>query len=188
METKMKTVIINGSPRKGGETAAMVAELRKTLKGQVLEIRTYDEEVRPCVDCRYCWKHQGCVIQDRMQDWYREIELADHLVIASPLYFSEITGSLLSFASRFQLFFSTQYIRKEPVFAGKKKKGAVLLVGGNDTSGGETAIKTCKILLKQANAPMVGAVMSLQTDRVPVVQDPNVPPAMQRLTELLQQA
>lgn len=49
----MKTLIINGSPKKDGDTAVLINELVRNLKGEVVILTCYDE-ISPCNDCRFC--------------------------------------------------------------------------------------------------------------------------------------
>ena len=82
----MKTLIINGSPRKNGNTVTFLNELKKHLHGEILQVDTYYAKSSPCNDCRYCWTNEKCVIQDEMQDVYKMIDEADNIIIASPIY------------------------------------------------------------------------------------------------------
>ena len=143
----MNTLVFNGSPRKNGETVHMIEELKKHLHGEVQIVRAYSKDLRPCVDCRYCWTRKGCAQEDGMQAVYRSIEAADHIVIASPVYFSELTGQLLAVLSRLQTYYCARAFRKEKPFA-KEKIGAVLLNGGGDGSA-ERAAATARTLLRQ---------------------------------------
>lgn len=52
----MKTLILNGSPHKNGDTSYIVNELKKKIDGEIEEIFLYDAKISPCIDCRYCWK------------------------------------------------------------------------------------------------------------------------------------
>ena len=54
----MKTLIINGSPKKNGDTAALIDELLRHLEGEV-RIISGDDSISPCIDCRFCWKKNG---------------------------------------------------------------------------------------------------------------------------------
>ncbi len=121
----MKTVIFNGSPRKSGATSAIVSYLQENLPGEVIRIDSYTASVSPCIDCRYCTTHEGCALQDEMQEIYRHSNEADVVILASPIYFGQLTGSLLSLASRLQYFW-TDKKRLSP----KKRLGAVVLVDG----------------------------------------------------------
>ena len=64
----MKTLILNGSPRKKGETAFMIEALSRELGGEIKVVNAYTADIRPCVDCRWCFKNPGCAVKDEMQE------------------------------------------------------------------------------------------------------------------------
>lgn len=148
----MKTLIINGSPRKNGNTVTMLNELKKHLNGEVFQVDTYYTNSSPCYDCRHCWTNEECIINDEMQDVYKMMDEADNFVIASPIYFGNLTGSLLNWASRLQLFWVSRYIRKVEPLNAKYRKGAVILIVNGGTDNIEPAIFNGKDLLKKARA------------------------------------
>ncbi len=56
-----------------------------------------------------------------MQETYKYIEECDNILIASPIYFSELTGALLNIGSRLQTYFCARFFRKEkPIKKAKK--------------------------------------------------------------------
>lgn len=83
----MKTLIFNGSPRKNGDTMTLVNEFIKYLDGEYKIIDAYDSNIKPCIDCRYCWENKGCCQNDEMQKVYDYIQECDNILIASPIYF-----------------------------------------------------------------------------------------------------
>ena len=165
-----KTLILNGSPRKNGDTVSLIKLLTEKLKGEYKILNTFYGNISPCTDCRSCQKNRGCVINDEMSEIYKYTEDCNNIVIASPIYFSELTGSLLNVGSRFQAFYcSRRFLNPEPVF--KKKKGGIILVGGGDGSF-DTAEKTARVLLRHMGAETVfPLVCSHNTDNVPAVYD-----------------
>jgi len=165
----MRTLILNGSPRLNGDTAALVAALRSELSGSIDEVNAYHDRISPCIDCRVCWQQDVCAIDDGMQDIYRLQPQYDAVVIASPIYFSNLSGSLLALCSRFQ-FFWVQRVMKGIDLRGKAKRGAILLTGGGDDSS-YAARKSAAILLHQLNATVIGEVMSLQTNNLTASED-----------------
>lgn len=167
----MKTLIFDGSPRKNGDTAALIAAFTENLEGEYSVIRAYDEKgVSPCVDCRYCWDHPACAIGDDMQKIYGLIEESDCIVMASPLYYSELTGPLLSLLSRLQVYYCTRKFQEISLIE-KPKIGGILLAGGGD-GGPEQAVKTAKMLLRSMGAAQIAdPVMSLHTNEVPARDD-----------------
>lgn len=83
----MKTLIFNGSPRKNGETAYMIRTLQENLGGDFKVVNAYRADIRPCIDCRWCFDHAGCAVKDEWQEVLSYIEECDHIIMASPVYF-----------------------------------------------------------------------------------------------------
>ncbi len=162
----MKTLIFNGSPRKHGETAYMIRTLQEALGGEYRVVDAYRADIRPCADCRWCFEHAGCAIRDEWQEVFSYIEECDHIIMASPVYFEEITGMLLAVMSRLQTCFSARYIRREEPVP-KRKTGGVLLVAGS-IGPREKAESTAEMLLKQMNCSSLGTVYVNCTDKVSV--------------------
>ena len=136
----MKTLIICGSPRRNGDTMNLIDEFIKNINGEYNLWTVYECNIRPCIDCRYCWRNNGCSVNDEMQDLYQYIQECDNILIASPIYFSLLTGQLLAVLSRLQTYFCARYFRKEKPIK-KSKKGAIILVGGGDGSVDKALIK-----------------------------------------------
>ncbi len=179
----MKTLIINGSPRKRGETAALIEILIQRLPDTVRVLNAFEVQVKPCVDCRYCRTHSECTIKDEMQDIYAMIEESDCIVIASPIWFASLPAPLLSMASRLQRCFSARFFRKEPMFGGKR--GAVILTAGG-TGGEESAFKTASILLREMGVERIAPLAaSLHTDRCSAAEDQAAMKAVEKAVDFL---
>lgn len=168
----MKTVIINGSPRKDGDCMTLVNEIIKYLDGEVQIIHTYFDDIKPCIDCRYCWSHPECAIKDDMQNVYDLLRESDNIIIASPVYFSELTGQLLNFASRLQLFYMSKRMNRETGLSNKIKNGVLVVAAGGDTKNlEERVVKTARIILKYVNAKLIEIISTLHTDNLPAKND-----------------
>lgn len=166
----MKTLIINGSPRKLGDSMTLVNEMIKNLSGEVEIVDTYYDDINPCIDCRFCWKNYGCLIDDEMQKVYKLLDEVDNVIISSPVYFSELTGKLLSFASRLQRFYVLRCIKKDKNFKLKEKNGVLILTGGGDGSI-EPAVSRANIIFRQINVQSIGSIVSLKTNDIPAYED-----------------
>lgn len=166
----MKTLIINGSPRKSGDSMNLVNEMIKYLDGETKIINTYFDNISPCMDCRFCWNNFGCCIDDDMQEVYRLFDEVDNVILSSPLYFSELSGKLLCFASRLQCFYTFKYIQKNSNFKLKRKNGVIIITGGGDGCT-EPALKSAQIMLRHINATIIGTVESLKTNILPAKED-----------------
>lgn len=166
----MKTLIINGSPRIHGDTESLVSIIRKEHIGECKVLNAYRCNISPCIDCRHCWEHCGCAINDEMQEIYDYIQVCDNILIASPIYFSELTGKLLDVGSRLQTYFCARFFRNEEMIQ-KSKKGAVILVGGGDGNM-DKAYDTACTLLRHMNCHNVHKlVFSHNTNKRPAIDD-----------------
>lgn len=166
----MKTLIFNGSPRKKGDTVTLINEMLKNINGEYIVISGYFDDIAPCNDCRYCYTNKGCSIKDKMGEVYDYLEICDNVIIASPIYFSELTGPLLSVMSRLQTYFCSRSLRKEEMTM-KEKSGGIILVGGGDGKI-EGALRTAKILLRHMNVKeYLDPVVSHNTNNVSAKED-----------------
>ena len=168
----MKTLIFNGSPRIHGDSSSLIQLVTEKIDGEYRVVNAYRCHISPCVDCRYCWKNSGCAIKDEMQDVYQFIQECDNIRIASPLYFSELTGKLLDVGSRLQTYFCARFFRKEEPIA-KPKKGAVLLVGGGDGHINKAYDTACTLLHHMNCYDIHQAVYSHGTNERPASDDEN---------------
>lgn len=103
---------------------------------------------------------------------YPNICKADAIVLASPLYYSELTGAVLNFASRLQYFYASEFIRKDHSIHIKPKKAVLLLIGGGSSKDVSCASKTAGIILKQINALITVNISYLNTDKAPLISHP----------------
>lgn len=166
----IKTLVLNGSPRINGDTMNLINIVTQKITGEYKIVNAYRCNISPCMDCRYCWKNSGCVIDDEMQEIYDYIQECDNILIASPIYFSELTGKLLDVGSRLQTYFCGRFFRKEEPIA-KSKKGAVILVGGGDGHM-DKAFGTACTLLQHMNCYDINEVVfSHNTNKRPAIED-----------------
>ena len=166
----MKTLILNGSPKRNGDLSALLAAFSQELEGEVRTISMYDG-ISPCLDCRYCWQHPGCAVRDGMQEIYPYLERCHNLVLASPIWFSSLSGPLLNLASRFQTYFAARFFRGEaPTLT--PKNGVVLFTGGEPGTE-EQPLQTAMTIFKTVGVrrPAVAVVRSMCTDQLPARED-----------------
>ena len=94
-----KIVILNGSPRKTGNTSSLTAafaEGAKAAGNEVTEFHLSGMNIRGCLGCWGGGKEEACpcVQKDDMQQIYPVYREADVVVLASPLYYWFISGWL----------------------------------------------------------------------------------------------
>ena len=110
MNKKLKVLIINGSPRVGGNTSVALREMETVFNEQGVEteiVQIGAEPVRGCIACGYCYEHDRCVFDDVVNTIAPKFEAADGLVIASPVYFANANATLVACLDR--LFYSTGF-------------------------------------------------------------------------------
>ncbi|MDR3215213.1 MAG: flavodoxin family protein [Bacilli bacterium] len=163
----MKIVILNGSPNKQGTTKQLCDYLFKD-QNEVITYYAYDNKVKACIGCNYCFNHKNKCIYDGKDDFKKvmaDVIEADLLVLASPLHFSSFSGKLLSLISRLQVYFPLKYYYKEPL-PFKDKKGLSIIVGGNDYPTMFDAIKPVdRIIYNHTNAKQVKRLLFKGSDQ-----------------------
>jgi multimeric flavodoxin WrbA len=91
----MYVLAISGSPRKKGNTAILVKEVLKHIKGKKKFISLAGLNINPCDSCDRCWKENiECVIDDDIKWILREIKKCDVLILGSPCYFGMVSAQL----------------------------------------------------------------------------------------------
>ena len=109
MKRKRQVLAINGSPRRRGNTEALLDAMAKGLAaaGALCEIvRVSDLDIHPCIGCGGCEKGGECVLEDDMTGLYPKIIEADRIVLASAIYFYGITAQAKGFVDRCQALWS----------------------------------------------------------------------------------
>jgi multimeric flavodoxin WrbA len=100
-----KIIIVLGSPRKKGNSAALANQVEAGAKACGAKVRTFnlhDMKISPCTACDACQRDtaRDCVIKDRMKQLYPELRQADALVIASPIYWFTMSAQTKLFMDR----------------------------------------------------------------------------------------
>ncbi len=98
-------LILNGSPREKGNTTVLANQLTAGAeeKGALVESFFLDSmNIRPCDACDFCQENEdGCVIADDMQKIYPKLRAADVIVLATPVYWFNLTAQLKACIDRF---------------------------------------------------------------------------------------
>ena len=106
----MKVLLINGSPRKNGNTAIALNEMIKIFDKEGIEAECAqigNLDVRGCIACGTCGTKGRCVFDDVVNDLAPKFEAADGLVVASPVYYASANATLIACLDR--LFYSTKF-------------------------------------------------------------------------------
>ena len=123
----MNILVLNGSPRPNGNTAAMVAAFVEGAGENghnITVVPVCQKKIAGCLACEYCHTKGGgkCVQMDDMQEVYSVLTEAEMIVLASPIYYHSVTGQLQCAINRI-------YALDKPK---KLKKAALILSSGDD--------------------------------------------------------
>ena len=102
----MKVLLINGSPRREGNTYTALCEVARQLEVQGIEseiVWVGTRPVRGCIACGKC-KQQGnnrCVFDDDVtNEVIGKMEQCDAIIVGSPVYWGQPSGQLLCLQQR----------------------------------------------------------------------------------------
>ena len=127
----MKTLIINASPRKGGNTSIAIDIITKVLNREGIETEVVQigmESIRGCMACYKCAELGKCVIDtDIVNELADKLIAADGFILASPVYYGGMNGTLKSALDRI-------FLRN--IDCGGKVAAAIAVCrrGGNETT------------------------------------------------------
>ena len=88
----MRAAVLMGSPRRNGNTAALLTPFCEELERSGIGTETvwlYDRDIQPCVACRACqvdWTGFGCSRRDDGQALFDLVLASDLMVLATPIY------------------------------------------------------------------------------------------------------
>ena len=108
MKHKTRTVIINGSLRAKGNTDVVINSLLNGTKKSDTIIKQFvlrNKNIGGCRGCYFCYKNDHCTLKDDMQEIHNEIQKADLLILASPMYWWGVTGLMKTFIDRLYLYY-----------------------------------------------------------------------------------
>ena len=101
----MKVLMVNGSPKSKGNTAAALAEVGAALEGHGIEWEVFQlgaAPVRDCIGCGKCAELDcACVFDDDMvNELIKAAQQADGFIFGTPVYYAHPTGRILSVLDR----------------------------------------------------------------------------------------
>ncbi len=106
----MRILLLNGSPRKDGNTAVALREMTDVFAACGMETETVQVgqlAIRGCLSCGYCYENGRCAIDDIVNELAPKFEACDGLVVASPVYYASANGTMVALLDR--LFYSTRF-------------------------------------------------------------------------------
>ena len=128
-----KIVILNGAPKRNGNTASLVkafSEGALESGNEVKEFYLNGLTIKGCLDCQGCARKERdaenpCVQKDDMAQIYPAVAGADVIVFASPIYWWTFSGTLKTAIDRL-------YALQQNSLSMDKKKTVLLMTAWGD--------------------------------------------------------
>lgn len=146
----MKVLLINGSPRKAGNTHIALSEIAKTLTQEGVESEIVwigNKPVRGCIACAACKRNNDgkCVFNDDIcNSISAKFAESDGFIFGSPVYYGQPNGALLAIMQR--AFFSNGANVKD------KPAAAVTICR---RGGATAAFEALQMPMQMMNMPLV---------------------------------
>lgn len=99
----MKVLIVNSSPRKGGNCEVLCRQFKSGAEesgNNVEYVAINDIDISPCKACYACLQTKKCAIKDGFEEVFAKLMDADVIVLASPVYFYSVSAQLKAFIDR----------------------------------------------------------------------------------------
>ena len=136
----MKIVAVNGSPK--GRTSNTNVMVNAFLAGarqagaETDSILLADKEIKYCRGCYSCWTKtpDKCVIQDEMSDVLSCISAATVILLATPLYFNNVSGTMKVFIDRLTVTgnpYSQRIAKEKQIASGLAQAAPKLMIMSN---------------------------------------------------------
>ena len=162
VENGKRILVLLGSPRKKGNSTTLAKQIVKGAESAGAEVETIylnGLKIKPCQGCYGCKKKdsKGCVVKDDMQPLYPKIVAADALVIATPVYWFNMTAQTKIFMDRCYGLFDASFT-VNPLL--KKRIGIAMSYGDTDpfNSGCVNALRSFQDAFTYVGAKIDGMV------------------------------
>jgi multimeric flavodoxin WrbA len=132
----MKIVCLKGSPRKESNSWTIAERLMATAAGAGAETVSFELNTlkyRGCQGCYACKKSlDRCILEDELTEVLEAVREADVVVLASPVYYGDISGQLKCFIDRTFSYLTPDYVTsKNPSRLPPGKRLVFILTQGN---------------------------------------------------------
>ena len=116
-------LFINASSRK--HNSFKIIESIKSTEDKVISLS--DLDIKFCLGCNACVRTNKCCINDEMTNKVYDLLLkSDEIIIVTPIYMDNITGSLKNFLDRFNALSNIEFLKNKKVY---------LILTGQQTQG-----------------------------------------------------
>jgi multimeric flavodoxin WrbA len=158
----MNILILNGSPRKNGNTVKILKQIEAGI-GKEHSIDwsdVVDLAIKPCMGCLRCRPNKECALsEDDAQILGRKISAADVLIIGTPTYWGSMTGILKNLFDRNVTTFEDFSKGRFPKPRQKGKKAVIVATTGAPWPfNGKGAVKSIQKVLQGGAYRIAGII------------------------------
>jgi multimeric flavodoxin WrbA len=153
-----KIVVLNGSPRPKGNTSTLIKSFTEGAEESDNSVKVFNLDSMNISGCKGCFcgndnPDSPCVQKDDMDKIYPHVKDADIIVLASPLYYWNMSGQLrTAFDRLFALEEANAGFRSED-------RGAILLMAA-EGNGFDICVQYYKSLLEHLKWKDLGMVLA----------------------------
>ena len=115
----IRIVAIAGSPRRHGNSEELLDSAVRGCRevspdAVVAKFVLNERDIRPCQNCGYCSRKGVCAFDkdDAMAEVRAALDAADRFVIASPIFFANVSAQLKTMIDRCQVYWARKYLLK----------------------------------------------------------------------------
>jgi multimeric flavodoxin WrbA len=172
----MKVLVLQGSPRRSGNTQAVLDAVLAPMReagAEIEEIFAAELKISGCRECFACQAPDrraaaGCGIRDDMTDIYLKALDADLIIVATPVFCWGMTAQLKTVCDRFFCFHKFEGHNYTSLLRGKRF-ALVLTSAGDEFDGADLVVEQFRRFVEYARAEDAGrlAVCSVESpDRI----------------------
>jgi len=113
----MNIVCITGSPRKNGNSSTLIQHVTNIAEDANATVKSYSLNQLSYKGCQACMsckgKTENCIVKDDLTEVLSAIHDCDLLVLASPVYFGDITAQMKGLIDRTYSFLVPNFMQKD---------------------------------------------------------------------------
>lgn len=113
----MNILVLTGSPRKNGTSNLLLENFLNGIDKEKNNIKRYDAAFLKIDGCSACYGCESgkCIKMDDMQDIYNDLQNADMLIFATPIYYYNFSAQLKNVIDRFYAIDEELHTKKEVI-------------------------------------------------------------------------
>ena len=171
-----RILAIAASPRRGGNTDALLDEAILGAEKSGAEVERYllsKKKIAPCIECYGCAKTGRCVVKDDIQEFYDRLFEIDAIIVSSPVFFMGAPAQLKALIDRTQCLWVRKYLLKKRILPRDKRsrRGYMLSTGGyNKAETFDCLRKVMKFFFLTIDMEFAGEVVLQGIDGVGDIQ------------------